>query len=209
MTIRERIENGKLFTGCCEGLLEDRVNCERIICQLNTTTPDQLLERKMLLNELFGKETEVELELPFYCCYGYNIIIGDGTYINFNCNFLDNGKITIGKKVLFGPAVTIATAGHPIIPDMRKYMYTDSVKIEDNCWIGAGVTICPGVTIGENTVVGAGSVVVKDIPANCVAVGNPCRVVRSIDEHDKKYYHKGRIIDPEDLKVEAMLHNGK
>ncbi len=207
MTIRERIESGKLFTGCCEGLLEDRADCERIIHQLNLTTPEQSLERTQLLNKLFGKETGVELELPFYCCYGYNITIGEGVYINFNCSFLDNGKIIIGEKVLFGPAVTITTIGHPIAADKRKYMYTAPVVIENNCWIGAGVTICPGVTIGENTVIGAGSVVVKDIPSNCVAVGNPCRVVREIDDNDEKYYFNGRIIDAEDLKEEARLHN--
>lgn len=93
---------------------------------------------------------------------------------------------------MFGPGVAIATVGHPIKPDMRRYMYTDSVNIGDNCWIGANVTICPGVTIGENTVIGAGSVVTKDIPANVVALGNPCRVLREIGERDNEYYYKDR-----------------
>ena len=102
-------------------------------------------------------------------------------------------------------AVSLATVGHPLRPDMREYMYTDPVTICDNVWIGENVTICPGVTIGENSVIGAGSVVVKDIPANVVAVGNPCRVLREIGEKDMEYYYRNRRIDPEDLKEEAEL----
>ena len=128
--------------------------------------------------------------------------------MNVNCNFVDDGMITVGKNVLFGPAVTIATVGHPLRPDMREYMYTDPVTICDNVWIGENVTICPGVTIGENSVIGAGSVVVKDIPANVVAVGNPCRVLREIGEKDMEYYYRDRKIDPEDLKEEAKLRKG-
>lgn len=111
----------------------------------------------------------------------------------------------IGKKVMFGPAVTIATVGHPINPQMREYMYAAPVTVEDNCWIGAGVTICPGVTIGENSVIGAGSVVIHDIPANSIAVGNPCRVIREINEHDMEFYYKDRRIDVKDLEEEAKL----
>lgn len=106
---------------------------------------------------------------------------------------------------MFGAAVTIATVGHPVCPDMREYMYTDPVVIEDNCWIGAGVTICPGVRIGKNSVIGAGSVVTKDIPENSVAVGNPCRVLRAIGEEDRKYYYKNREISQEDLEEERRL----
>ena len=110
---------------------------------------------------------------------------------------------------MFGPAVTIATVGHPIKPDMREYMYTAPVRIEDNVWIGGNVTICAGVTIGENSVIGAGSVVIHDIPANCVAAGNPCKVIREINEHDAEFYFKDRRIDAEDLKEEARLRNLK
>lgn len=205
MTMRERMEHGKLFTDGCEGLPEDRNNCKTTMYRFNQTTPDQMTERMELLNKLLGKETRAWIEPPFYCCYGYNITIGEGSYLNFNCNFVDDGKIVIGKKVMFGPAVTIATVGHPIQPDMREYMYTAPVHIGDNCWIGAGAILCPGVTIGENTVIGAGSVVVSDIPANVVAVGNPCRVVREINEQDKKYYYKNREILSEDLEEEKNL----
>lgn len=105
---------------------------------------------------------------------------------------------------MFGPAVTIATVGHPIHPGLREYMYCDHVTIGNNCWIGANSVICPGVTIGDNTVIGAGSVVTKDIPANCVAAGNPCKVIRPIGESDMKYY-RGRPITQEDLAEERRL----
>lgn len=106
---------------------------------------------------------------------------------------------------MFGPAVTIATVGHPIQPDMREYMYTAPVTIEDNCWIGAGTVICPGVTIGKNTVIGAESVVTHDIPSDSIAAGNPCRVIRQIDERNRKFYYKDRAIIAEDLPEEARL----
>ncbi len=205
MTMRERIASGKLFTDYCEGLPEDRANAKRRMFAFNATGPDQLEERFRLMAEIFGKEAKAWIEPPFYFCYGTNIEIGEGSYINFNCNFVDDTKIVIGNRVMFGPAVTIATVGHPINPDYREYMYAEPVVIEDNCWIGAGSIICPGVTIGKNSVIGAGSVVTKDIPANSIAVGNPCRVMRSIDEHDMKYYYKDREISKEDLEEEASL----
>jgi galactoside O-acetyltransferase len=205
MTMRERIASGKLFTDYCEGLPEDRANAKRRMIAFNATGPDTLEERVRLMNEIFGKETKAWIEPPFYFCYGTNIEIGEGTYINFNCNFVDDTKIMIGKNVLFGPAVTIATVGHPINPNYREYMYADPVKIEDNCWIGAGSIICPGVTIGENSVIGAGSVVTKDIPDNSVAVGNPCKVLRTINDHDMKYYYKDKEITQEDLDEEGNL----
>jgi len=192
MTMRERIEQGKLFTDYCEGLPEDRLHCKKAMTAFNRSNPEDTETRFGLMQELFGKETKAWIEPPFYCCYGTNITLGEGTYINMNCSFIDDGKITIGKAVMFGANVAIATVGHPIKPDMRKYMYTDPVVIGDNCWIGANVTICPGVTIGDNTVIGAGSVVTKDIPANVVAAGNPCRVLRKIDERDEVYYYRYR-----------------
>jgi len=205
MTMRERIANGKLFTDYCEGLPEDRAACKRTMCAFNLTTPDEIEKRMELMTQLFGAQAKAWIEPPFYCCYGKNISIGEGSYINMNCNFIDDGRITIGEKVMFGAAVTIATVGHPINPDMREYMYTDPVTIGDNCWIGAGAVICPGVTIGANSVIGAGSVVVHDIPANVVAVGNPCRVLREINENDRKYYYRQREITEEDLEEERSL----
>lgn len=205
MTMKERIFSGKLFTDYCEGMPAERMLAKKRMKAFNDTDPEEVERRMALLNEIFGKPTQAWIEPPFYFCYGTHITIGDGCYLNFNCNFVDDGLITIGKRVMFGPAVTIATVGHPIAPNLREYMYTDPVTIGDNCWIGGNVTICPGVTIGENSVIGAGSVVTKDIPANCVAVGNPCRVVREINENDQKFYYRDRAIDPEDLAEEARL----
>ncbi|WNS41301.1 DapH/DapD/GlmU-related protein [Paenibacillus sp. MMS20-IR301] len=205
MTMRERIASGKLFTDYCEGLPEDRMQAKKRMLAYNSTEPDALNKRVQLMAEIFGKATNAWIEPPFYFCYGTNIEIGDGSYVNFNCNFVDDTKIIIGKGVMFGPAVTIATVGHPLHPDYRGYMYALPVNIQDHCWIGANVTICPGVTIGENSVIGAGSVVTKDIPANSLAVGNPCKVMRMIDEHDRKYYYKDRGITQEDLDEEAGL----
>ena len=205
MTMRERIASGKLFTDYVEGLPEDRNQAKRRMIAFNAISPDALEERARLMTEIFGRETKAWIEPPFYFCYGYNIELGEGCYINFNCNFVDDGKIIIGNKVMFGPSVTIATVGHPINPNYREYMYCDPVVIEDNCWIGANVTITPGVKIGENSVIGAGSVVTKDIPANSIAVGNPCKVLREISEDDMKYYYKDREITQEDLDEEASL----
>ncbi len=209
MNMHERIMAGKLFTDMCEGLPEERDEAKKRMIAFNLTTPDTLDERLRIQKEmLHEKSGEAWIEPPFYFCYGRHIILGEGTYVNFNCNFVDDGMITVGKNVMFGPAVTIATVGHPLRPDMREYMYTDPVTICDNVWIGENVTICPGVTIGENSVIGAGSVVVKNIPANVVAVGNPCRVLREIGEKDMEYYYRDRKIDPEDLKEEAELRKG-
>ncbi|MBU3875876.1 galactoside O-acetyltransferase [Faecalicatena sp. AGMB00832] len=207
MTMRERIIQGKLFTDECEGLPEERLAAKKRMKAFNSLEPDEMEKRISLQNEIFGRETKAWIEPPFYFCYGTHITIGDGTYINMNCNFVDDGLIQIGERVMFGPAVTIATVGHPVNPSMREYMYTDPVKIEDNCWIGANVTICPGVTIGKNSVIGAGSVVIHDIPENSVAAGNPCKVIRAIGEKDSVYYYKDRKIEPEDLLEEKALRN--
>ena len=208
MNMHERIMAGKLFTDMCEGMPEERAEAKKRMIAFNATTPDTLEERFRIQKEMLHPSSgDAWIEPPFYFCYGRHIIMGEGTYVNFNCNFVDDGMITVGKNVLFGPAVTIATVGHPIRPDLRDYMYTDPVTICDNVWIGENVTICPGVTIGENSVIGAGSVVVKNIPANVIAVGNPCRVLREIGEKDQEYYYRDRKIDAADLKEEAELRN--
>ncbi|MDQ0204301.1 DapH/DapD/GlmU-related protein [Pectinatus haikarae] len=195
MMMRERISSGKLFTDMTEGLPEERRQAKLKMQAFNASYPSDIMERQQILNEIFARETKAWIEPPFYFCYGTNIEIGEGSYLNFNCNFVDDTKIIVGKKVLVGPSVIITTVGHPVHPDYRGYMYAESVRIEDNCWIGAGVIICPGVTIGENSVIGAGSVVVKNIPANVVAVGNPCRILREIGEKDRKYYYQNREFD--------------
>lgn len=206
MNMHERMLSGKLFTDMCEGLPQERDEAKKRMIAFNQTTPDQIEERMRIVKEMLAEESgAVWIEPPFYFCYGRHIVLGEGTYINFNCNFVDDGMIRIGKHCVLGPAITIATTGHPVRPDMREYMYTDPVTIGDDVWIGANVTICPGVTIGSGSVIGGGSVVVKDIPENSVAVGNPCHVIREIGERDRKYYYRDREIDPEDLAEEAEL----
>lgn len=192
MTMKERIRQGKLFTDMCEGMPKERTKAKKLQKKYNDMKPDDTAGRMAVMAQIFGKPTFAWIEPPFYFCYGTHIHLGKGTYLNVNCNFIDDGEIFVGEKVMFGPAVTIATVGHPVKPDMRQYMYADPVHIGNNCWIGANVVICPGVTIGENTVIGAGSVVTQDIPANVVAVGNPCKVLRPIDERDDIYYYKDR-----------------
>ncbi|MBL1223991.1 sugar O-acetyltransferase [Enterococcus sp. BWR-S5] len=199
MTMRERIAAGKLFLDDCEGLPEERLQAKKRMMQFNQTMPDELEKRFRLLEEIFGREVKAWIEPPFYFCYGSNIELGEECYLNMGCNFIDDAKITIGNKVAFGPGVTIATVGHPIHPDHRRLMYGDPVVIEENCWIGANTTICPGVTIGKNSVIGAGSIVNKSIPANSVAVGNPCKVIREINDTDLQYYYKNRAFTEEEL----------
>lgn len=209
MTMRERINQGKLFTDMCEGLPEERMAAKHRMYLYNSSRADDLSGRMEMLANMLGQAEDIWIEPPFYFCYGTHIFVGKGTYINFNCNFIDDGRITIGRGVLFGPAVTIATVGHPICPDMREYMYTAPVTIEDNVWVGANVTVCPGVTIGKNSVIGAGSVVTKDISANTVAAGNPCQMIREINERDRRFYFRDRPIDADDLAEEAALREGK
>ena len=141
----------------------------------------------------------VYFEPPFHCEYGSHITLGENFYANAGCIMLDVGKITIGKNVLFGPNVAIYTAGHPIHPDSRNsgYEYGIPVTIGDNVWIGGSCVILPGVKIGNNAVIGAGSVVTKDIPDNVCAAGNPCKVIREITEEDRPYYYKKQRFDDE------------
>ena len=191
MTMHERIMEGKLFTDMCEGMPQERLEAKKRMKRFNDLEPDQTAERVKLLGEIFGQPCNSWVEPPFYFCYGRHISVGSGCYINVNCNFIDDGRITIGNRAMFGPSVTIATVGHPINPDLRGYMY------------------CAHVTIGENSVIGAGSVVTRDIPANLVAAGNPCKVIREINEQDMKFYYRDRPIDPADLEEERRLREGK
>lgn len=171
-------------------------NARTLLAQYNSLAYDQKEEKTELLKRLLGSiGTNVSVGLPFICDYGVNIHIGNNVSINMNCTFVDCNKIEIGDNVLIASNVQIYTAAHPVelserltpnwTPDSEEYFcttYALPVKIGSGCWIGGGVIILPGVTIGDGSVIGAGSVVTKDIPANCVAVGNPCRILRSINE---------------------------
>lgn len=142
------------------------------------------------------------IEPPFHANWGgHHVHFGKNVYANFGLTLVDDTHIYVGDSTLFGPNVTVATAGHPLAPDLRAraYQYNAAVHIGKNCWIGAGAVILPGVSIGDHTVVGAGSVVTKDLPAGVVAVGNPCRVLRAIGEHDAIYFFRDKKIDYTDL----------
>lgn len=176
------------------------MNARFLLQEYNSLAPDNMDRKTEILRELLGKTGEkVYIEPPFHCDYGCNLELGENFYANYNLTVLDCCKITIGDDVLFGPNVTIAAAGHPIHPDSRKkYEYGISVTIGNNVWIGANVVICPGVSIGDGSVIGAGSVVTRDIPANAVAFGNPCRVYHAITDDDRPFYYKDRPFDVED-----------
>lgn len=203
--MRDRIFQKKLFTDNCEGLPKERLQSKKRMMQFNSLSPLKLKKRKQLIGKILGQDTDIWIEAPFYFCYGKNIEIGCGCYIGFNCNFVDDGKIILGDNVMIGPAVTIVTVGHPIHPNYREYMYAIPVTLERNCWVGAGSIILPGIKIGANSVVGSGSVVTKDIPPNTVAAGNPCKVLREINEHDKNYYYRNLKIEESDLIEEQRL----
>lgn len=161
----------------------------------------QVLDGK--IREILGSAGKnITILPPFHCDYGFNIEVGDNFFANYNFTVLDVAKVTIGDNVFIAPNVSIYTAGHPIHPKARNsmYEYGISVTIGSDCWLGGNVVICPGVTIGSGTVIGAGSVVTRDIPANVVAAGNPCRVIREITDEDVKYYFKKREFSPEELR---------
>lgn len=202
MTQKERMLQGLPYKAWLDGLEEEREACKQKIYQLNTLPPAERDRIPKLLKALFGKTgEEVWLEPPFHCDYGWNIEVGDHFFANYNLTILDVGKVTIGDSVQIAPNVSLFTAGHPVHPDSRNsgYEYGLPITIGNNVWIGGNVVILPGVTVGDNAVIGAGSVVTKDIPANVIAAGNPCKVLRQITEQDRKFYYKDREFDVTDF----------
>lgn len=193
MSMRERIARGMLFTDMCEGLPEERIRGKELMYDFNATRPSEEEKRIALMSKMFGKIGKNSwIEPPIHFAYGSNIYIGDNFYSNFNLTIVDDYTVTIGDNVLIAPNVTISVTGHPVHYELRKNgeMYSFPVTIGDYVWIGSNVVINPGVTIGENSVIGAGSVVTKDIPPNVVAAGVPCKVLREINDRDREYYFK-------------------
>ena len=182
-----------------EAVMEEQKVCRRILQRLNTVDRSDFDEIGKIVKELLGKSDGAFINPPFYCDYGSHIEVGKNFFANYNCTIIDVAKVKIGDNCQMAPNVAIYTAGHPLHPVSRNsmYEYGISVTIGDNVWIGGNTVIMPGVHIGSNTVIGAGSVVTKDIPDWVVAVGNPCRVIKQITEDDKKYYYKDREFDPE------------
>lgn len=199
MTEKEKMHSGDLYLPGDEEIMTEQLKCLDRLYDFNNTRPTEMEKRTELLKEMFGDIGEdCYIEPPLHANWGgKNCHFGKGVYANFNLTLVDDTHIYVGDYTLFGPNVVVATAGHPIQPELREktYQYNFSVHIGRNCWIGAGAVMVPGVTIGDNVVIGAGSVVTKDIPSNVVAVGNPCRVLREIGEHDNEYYFKNRKID--------------
>lgn len=180
-------------------VMEEQKRTRKILHRLNTVDPSDFDEIGRLVKELFGKSDKAFVNPPFYCDYGFHIETGKNFFANYNCTIIDVARVTIGDNCQFASNVSIYTAGHPVHPDSRNslYEYGIGVSIGDNVWIGGSTVILPGVHIGSNTVIGAGSVVTKDIPDWVVAAGNPCKVIRKITEEDRRYYYKDRQFDDE------------
>lgn len=201
--MKERLHTGEIYLPGDDEILEEQFQCQEKLYDYNQTRPSEGEKRSKLLKEMFAEIGDgCYIEPPLRANWGGHFVhFGKNIYANFNLTLVDDTHIYVGDATMFGSNVTIATAGHPILPELREqaYQYNMPVRIGKNCWLGAGVIVMPGVTIGDNTVIGAGSIVTKDIPANVVAVGNPCRVMREIGEHDREYYFKERRIDYENL----------
>lgn len=185
-TMKEKMHTGELYLPRDEEITARQLKCLDKLYDFNMTRPTELEKREEMLKEMFAEIGEgCYIEPPFYA--------------NFGVTMVDDTHIYVGDYTMFGPKVTVATAGHPVLPELRKqaYQYNAAVHIGKNCWIGANAIILPGITIGDSVVVGAGSVVTKDLPDNVVAVGNPCKILCEVNEHDKEYYFKDRKIPNE------------
>lgn len=192
MSEKERMLAGKLYIAKDERLAKDNKQSRVLTRLFNNSTEEQAEYRVQLLKELFESTGEkFHIEPPFRCDYGCHISIGENFYANYDCIMVDVCKITIGNNVMFGPRVSVFTAGHPIDAEVRdkQLEFGKPIKIGNSVWVGGNTVINPGVTIGDDVVIGSGSVVTKDIPSGVIAVGNPCRVLREITEEDKVYWN--------------------
>ena len=195
----DKMHSGELYLPGDEEIMKEQLKCLEKLYDFNNTHPSEQDKRENLLKEMFAEIGDgCYIEPPLHSNWGgKHVHFGKNVYANFNLTLVDDTHIYVGDYTMLGPNVTVASAGHPILPELREkaYQYNASVRIGRNCWIGASVVIVPGITIGDNSVIGAGSVVTRDIPTNVVAAGNPCRVLREINEKDKKYYFKNREIN--------------
>ena len=191
--IKRKMHSGEVYESHEQALVDEQLACMEAVYDYNQTRPSEGDKRQQIMRRLFAEVgDDCYIEPPVRANWGKHTHLGKRVYANFNLTLVDDTHIYIGDYVMIAPNVTIATAGHPIEPESRRRVaqFNIPVRISNNVWIGAASVILPGVTIGENSVIGAGSVVTKDIPPNVVAYGNPCRVIREISEHDKEYYYK-------------------
>ena len=197
------LHSGEIYYPSDEEIMKRQALCLEKQYDYNLTRPLEAEKREQLLKEMFAEiGKDCYIEPPLHANWGgHHVHFGNSVYANFNLTLVDDTHIYVGDYTMLGPNVVIATAGHPILPELREkaYQYNMPVHIGKNCWLGAGVIVLPGVSIGDNSVIGAGSVVTKDIPPNVVAVGNPCKVMRQISEHDRQFYFKDRKISKEIL----------
>ena len=201
MTQYERMKKGLLYDPADREILDEQGLFRDRLWQFNQLKPSEEEKKQAYMREVFASCGEgCYIEFPFRANWGgHHLHLGSGVYVNFNLTLVDDGSVYVGDGAMIGPNVTITTANHPIDPTLRArgLQYNKDVYIGENAWIAAGVIILPGVRIGKNTVIGAGSVVTRDIPDDVVAVGNPCRVLRPISERDKAYFYRDEPIDHE------------
>lgn len=193
-----KMHTGEIYNPGDSDVMRQQLACLEKLYDFNATRPSELDRRAQMLHEMFAEIGEgCYIEPPLHSNWGgHHVHLGHHVYANFNLTLVDDTHIYIGDCTMLGPNVTLATAAHPILPELREkgLQYNLPIRIGRNCWLGAGVIVLPGVTIGDNTVVGAGSVVTRDLPPNVVAVGTPCRVLRPIGEHDREFYYRERRI---------------
>lgn len=203
-TDREKMTSGELYFCSDEAILAEQEKCLDLLYDYNQTRPTEGKRRAELLKKMLAECGEnVYIEPPFHSNWGgKHCHFGKNVYANFNLTCVDDTHIYVGEYTMLGPNVVLASAGHPILPELREkiYQYNMPIHIGKNCWLGAGVIVLPGITIGDGSVIGAGSVVTKDIPAGVIAVGNPCRVLREINDHDREYYFKDKKINWDEIK---------
>ena len=203
MTNQQKMHSETLYQCSDPALLAEQTARLDRLYDFNHSRPSENAKREALLHEMFSEFGEGSyIEPPFHANWaGKHVHFGRHVYANFNLTVVDDTHVYVGDYTQFGPNVVLAVAGHPIDPALREqgYQYNLPIHIGRNCWIGAGALILPGVTIGDNTVIGAGSVVTRDIPSGVVAVGNPCRVLRAVGEHDRAFFFRDRPIDCDNL----------
>lgn len=201
--IKEKMHNKGLYYCNDEELMREQLQLLDQVYEFNQIRPSYIEERQEMMKKMFARVGEnCYIESPFHASWGgKHVHLGNDVYINFNLSLVDDSDIYIGDGVLIAPNVTIACGTHPIRPDIRckQAQYNLPIYIGNRVWIGANCVIMPGVKIGENSVIGAGSIVTKDVPANVIAVGNPCRILREIDDNDMKYYYQKMVIDMDQL----------